>query len=291
MSNQAVNPIGLPQVAMSRMDHDREPGAARTHFFNDATFMRFFDMGFEPLVGVVGISVVHLGGLQVAGIRQACELEPYSQAIMMGRRLALARMQQEAATLDADGVFLHQLERRSFHDETEYFAVGSALRFSPRPGLLKTKKGLPFVFSGGQLSLYRMLRRGFVPVAHAYGACVYHVPHQTMRQSLGNSFQNTEVPIFTESWYTARELALSRVQMELEEHGSEIVSVSLPAFDEGGFGEHAANVFVTADGWRRQPEVTTLLGELDLVDATLLDHDLAVWANYPQPRGDQPGSA
>ena len=46
------------------------------------------------------------------------------------------------------------------------------------------------------------------------GSCVYHVAHQTMRQSMRNMGQNVELANYTQALYDARELAMERMQAE-----------------------------------------------------------------------------
>jgi uncharacterized protein YbjQ (UPF0145 family) len=60
------------------------------------------------------------------------------------------------------------------------------------------------------------------------GSCVYHVAHQSMRQTLRNTGRNVELPNFTQALYEARELAMTRMQDEANElEATGIVGVRL----------------------------------------------------------------
>jgi len=75
------------------------------------------------------------------------------------------------------------------------------------------------------------------------GSCVYHVAHQTMRQSLRNTGQNVELPNFTQALYDARELAMERMQAEaLEAKAEGIVGVDIHERSHG-WGSHVIEFF------------------------------------------------
>lgn len=276
MTNASGQPLALPQVAQSRLAHDRQSGASTTAFLAYCDYLNLRQMGFEMIGGVIGISVMHIGGIQVAGMKQAVELETYSQAIGLGLYASCGRLQEEAATLDADGVFLHRIEERRVGEEHEYAFIGTAMRFAPQPGLLRTSNGLPFVFGSSVMTLYQMMRYGLVPVSFGYGICVYHVPHRTMRQALGQTFQNTEVPIFTDAWYTAREIALSRLQAQMEKQGAETVLGMDVILKADAFGEHSAEFRVSGTGWRTVPGLSNFLPVVDLAPGALIERGLLV---------------
>jgi len=284
-----VGPPGslqLPTTAQGRLQHSAQSGGAVTSLLSYYDYLLLDQMGLEPLGAVMGLSVVHLGRIQLAGLKQPIELDGYTQAITMGLLSSLRRMQEEAALLGADGVLLSTLvtEKHFDAEEHEYSIKGTALRFRPQPGALRNAGGLPFVFPNTTMVLYQMLRRNMVPVTIGYGVCVYHVPHRTMRQALGQTFQNTEVPIFTDSWYTAREIALSRLQAQLEEQGAHFVlSAQLDETAEA-FGEHTAEFRSHGTGWARKEGISDLVPEVDLTAISLIEHGMYVTAPLP-PQG------
>jgi uncharacterized protein YbjQ (UPF0145 family) len=267
---------GLPQAAQSRLGHDTQAGAASTAFLGHGDFLTLRQLGFEPIAAVVGLSVMHIGGIQLAGYKQAVELEVYSNAISMGKRTAAARLQEEAGTLGADGVFVDEVSERSIGEEHEYALSGTALRFVPSPGSLRTVNGLPFIFCTTASVLYQMMRAGYAPVTHGIGVSVYHVPHRSLRQALGQTFQNTEVPLFTDAWYTAREIAVSRLQAFMEQQGAELILGMNMTMNADAFGEHTAEFRVGAQGWRRVPGLEQMIPSIDLTPEALIVRGLLV---------------
>jgi uncharacterized protein YbjQ (UPF0145 family) len=264
--------VTIPAVAQSRIQHQSQAGAAPVSMMGYSEELLLRDAGIEPISGVIGLSIVHVGQLQLSGLKQPVELEAYSRALTMGWSNALARVQQEADLLGADGVIIRTIDAKKFDaEEHEYSFKGTAVRLGTQPGALRTPTGAPFVTFLSGLGLYLMLRRGIAPVTRRYEVCVYHVPHRTLRQSLGQTFQNTEVPVFTEGWYTAREIALSRLQLSLEQAGSEIVmGTNVEEFAEV-FGEHTAEYRAAGEGWRRMPELGDLVAEVDLTLFSLFE--------------------
>src|SRR5581483_10901673 len=115
------------------------------------------------------LSVVHLGQIQVAGLKSAVEIEAHSQARTMGWANAMTRMRQEAEQLGADGVFVHTMNAARFDgEEHEYSVKGTALRLRSQPGALRTPSGQPFSCHCSAMLLYQYLRRGLCPVAVRY---------------------------------------------------------------------------------------------------------------------------
>jgi uncharacterized protein YbjQ (UPF0145 family) len=230
------------------------------------------DMGLEPIGAVVGLSIVHIGRIQLAGISTPTELGTYSRALSLGILNALGRVREEAALLGADGVMLTSVDRNSFDMEEHQYAVkGTALRFRPQPGALHTPAGTPFVCPTSVMTLYQMLRRGLAPVAVGYGVCVYHVPHRAMRDSVRQTFNNLEVPIFTDGWYTAREIALSRLEEQLSSLGSQLILNVHVEEEAEVFGEHTAEFKAIGTGWHRREELKQLVPVVNLVSPALIE--------------------
>jgi uncharacterized protein YbjQ (UPF0145 family) len=270
--------VTVPDVAQARIGHQSQPGAAPLSMLGYGEELLLHDAGFDAISGVMGLSVCHVGQLQLAGLKQPVELEAYSRALTMGWNNALGRLQQEAEMLGADGVIVSSINSRNFDaEEHEYSVKGTAVRFRTQPGALRTPAGGPFVTWLSGMAVYLMLRRGLVPVLPRYAVCVYHVPHRTLRQALGQTFQNTEVPVFTEGWYTAREIALSRLQSSLEQSGAELVMGAKVEETAEAFGEHTAEFRGVGQGWRRMPELRELVPEVDLTLYSLFERG----APYP----------
>lgn len=272
----------IPQAGQWRLHHSMQQGSAMTAFLGHTAFALFDQMGFAPVGVVLGMSVVHIGGIQVTGWKNPRELEMYSGAITLGIDNALHRLREEAAIMGADGIHLNTMVQRSNlgGEEHEYRITGTALRFRPKPGVLRARDGGPFVNTTTVIKLYQMMKRGWIPSNVAYGACVYHVPHRTMRQSLSQTFQNVEVPVFTESWYTARETALGRMQSKLEQSGSELVLGITVEEEHGVHGEHAILFLAAGDGWARRDDLGQLIPDVDLTSAALMDSEVMMTAPY-----------
>jgi len=262
----------LPAAAQSRIQRFAQGGSVASSLSSYSEHVLLQDMGFEPISAVVGLSVVHLGQIQVAGLKQPVELEAYSNAISMGLLYALTRVQQEAHLLGADGVLLQSIDEKNFDGEEHLYSMqGTALRFTPHPGGLRTPTGAPFVCSSSVMTLYQMLRRSRVPVNVGYGVCVYHVPHRSLRQALGQTFQNLEVPVFTDGWYTAREIAMSRLEAQLGQAGADTIMHAKIVEQEGAFGEHTAEFRAVGHGWRLMQGLANVIPDVDLSVASLIE--------------------
>jgi len=75
------------------------------------------------------------------------------------------------------------------------------------------------------------------------GSCVYHVAHQSLRQSMRQVGQNVELANYTQALYDARELAMERMQAEaLEAKAEGIVGVDLHERSHG-WGSHVIEFF------------------------------------------------
>jgi uncharacterized protein YbjQ (UPF0145 family) len=267
--------LSLPQVAQSRLQHIAAGGATAARLAA-SDYLTLDGAGIEPISVVMGLSVVHRGKLQLAGVRAATELDVYSKSVTMGLHNAVERMRLEAAALGADGVKIDSWYHQHFDgEEHEYSVVGTALRFLPRPGALRTPAGTPFVAYCTPTVLAQYLRAGLCPVDWQRHVCVYHVPHRSLRQTIGQTFQNSEVPLFTDAWYTARELALSRMQQGLEQSGAQLLLDVGLGWEWDVFGEHTVEVRANAEGWRRLPELTQLVPAADFTAPALTHHGYA----------------
>ncbi len=132
----------LPPVAQERIGRITRGEAAAGSMSGYGEYVMLAETGFEPIGPVVGLTVMHLGRIQLAGIKTACELESYSNVISAGILTALARVQEEARLIGADGVILSSIDRHNFDgEEHQYAAKGTAVRFSPQPGALRTPQG------------------------------------------------------------------------------------------------------------------------------------------------------
>src|SRR5271157_1175284 len=174
--------------------------------------------GFEPVGLVVGSSIYHIG-FQQSNWKASQEMGVLTQAMYEARELAMTRMEEEADQLGADGIVGVRLDIGRYEwgaDMAEFIAVGTAVKH--REGVLhRAPTGRPFTSELSGQDFTTVLRTGFRPVGMVMGNCVYHVAHQSMRQSFRQLGQNQEMTVFTEALYEARELAMQRMQAEAEQ--------------------------------------------------------------------------
>jgi uncharacterized protein YbjQ (UPF0145 family) len=200
--------------------------------------------GFTPLGLVIGSSIYHIG-VQVAGYRQNQELTVLSQAMYEARELAMTRMEEEAEQLGADGIVGVRLDigRYEWGEHlAEFIAVGTAVKHA-EGALHRAPSGRPFTSDLSGQEFWTLLQTGHRPVGMVMGSCVYHVAHQTLRQSMRNMGQNVELANYTQALYDARELAMERMQAEaLEAKAEGIVGVDLHERSHG-WGSHVIEFF------------------------------------------------
>ena len=257
-------PVQVSEIARGRLDGSR---AGRPCFTSDLSVNEFVlvtQAGFEPLGMVMGTSVYHVG-IQTAGWKVSQELGVLTQAMYNVRELAMSRMEAEAAQLGADGVVgvvLRPMNYAFLGEVIEYVAVGTAVRATDGRGY-RAPDGRPFTTNLSGQDFWTLWQHGWLPRRLVLGNCVYHVAHQSLRQTLSQAGQNAELPIFTQALYDARELAMARMQYEGQQMGADgIVGTRVDDFQY--WGEHAIEFFATgtavsrirADAAPVQPSLT-----------------------------------
>ena len=218
MSEQQPTPSGMagvPESGLARLEQNKQG-----LFTSDLTvneFMLITDAGFDPLGLVVGSSIYHIG-VQVANWARNQEMTVLSEAMYNARDLAMTRMEEEADDLGADGIIGVRLDV-SRHDwgghMAEFIAIGTAVRH--REGVVhRAPNGKPFTSDLSGQAFWTLLRTGYRPVGMVMGSCVYHVAHRGPIRSLGQMGRNVELPNYTQGLYSARELAMARMQNEAQ---------------------------------------------------------------------------
>ncbi len=87
------------------------------------------------------------------------------------------------------------------------------------------------------------MQTGYRPVSLVMGSCVYHVAHQGVAQTLRQMGQNTELTVFTQALYDARELAMERMQSEAADSKAKgVVGVHLEE-NSHRWGNHVIEFF------------------------------------------------
>ena len=75
------------------------------------------------------------------------------------------------------------------------------------------------------------------------GSCVYHVAHRGPIKAISQIASNVELPNYTQGLYSARELAMQRMQAEAQALGAKgIVGVDLQEKSHG-WGAHTIEFF------------------------------------------------
>ena len=224
---------GVPEAGRARLQQNRAGLFTSDLSINEFLLVR--QAGFRPLGLVIGSSIYHIG-LQVASYRQNQELTVLSQAMYHARELAMTRMEEEADQLGADGVVGVRLDIGRYEwgeNLAEFIAVGTAVKHQEGQ-LHRAPSGRPFTSDLSGQEFWTLLQTGHRPVGMVMGSCVYHVAHQSLRQSMRQVGQNVELANYTQALYDARELAMERMQSEAQALEAEgIVGVHL---SEGSHG-------------------------------------------------------
>jgi uncharacterized protein YbjQ (UPF0145 family) len=244
-----------PEAAGTRLAHTAgaRDGGVFTSDLSVSEYVLLGEAGFEPLGFVVGSSIYHIG-IQVGRWSKNQELQVLTQAMYSARELAMTRMQAEAEHLGADGIVGVNLRMQMYawgQGMLEFIATGTAVRALAGAGTHKTPDGRAFTSDLSAQDFFRLLAAGAVPVAFVLGTCVYHIAHQSAMQSIRQAGQNQEMPQFTQGVYEARELALTRMQVEADQaHASGIVGVTVEVKNHV-WGEHATEFLATGTAIRR----------------------------------------
>jgi len=238
MSYTPGSKAGLPAGAEQRLRSMRGEGATPSFFTSDLSVDEFLLVrraGFQPLGLVMGSCIYHVG-FQWQNWNQSQELTVLTQAMYGARELAMTRMEEEADLLGADGVVGVRLEFKEYAMEDnvlEFQALGTAIRHESGEHY-RTHDNRPFTSDLSGQDFWKLVETGYRPVSLAMGACVYHIRHMGLMQSLKTAGRNTELTIYSEATYTARELALERMQAEaVDRGGTGIVGVRV---QESGWG-------------------------------------------------------
>lgn len=215
---------GVPLDAIARLRRMRGEGG-KPLFTSDLSVSEFVllkELNMEPVGLVLGSSIYHVG-LQYANYFNNEELGVLTQAMYHARELAMARMEEEAAALSADGIVGVKLEVGGYawaENALEFTAIGTAVK-APAGSDYRTVHGKPFTSDLSVQDFYRLHEIGYIPAELVMGTCVYHIAHAGFMQTMRTLGTNIELPNYTAAIYDARELAMSRMQAEAEAHGAE----------------------------------------------------------------------
>jgi uncharacterized protein YbjQ (UPF0145 family) len=248
---------GLDAVATARL---AEVGKVWTSDLSVNEFALLDAAGLEPLEFVMGSSVFHIGW-QNQNLRQSVELGVLTQAMYTVRTNAMNRMLAEAAQVEADGVLGVRLSFRPHGlspEHIEFVAVGTSVRHRERPGSLRRPDGAPFTSHLSVQDYYTLLGTGHIPVEFVMGVCVWHVAAQGFLQTLRQMGRNVEMPQWTQGYYDARELALTRMQAEAERVQATGVTGVAWAAQEWIWGAHTLEFFTSGTAVRKVEQGRTV---------------------------------
>jgi uncharacterized protein YbjQ (UPF0145 family) len=219
-SIQSLTAGGLPLDAIDRLKEQASRQGTDKHFFtSDLSVNEFLlsqKIGYEPLGLVMGSSVYNIGWQFLSNTGwwgQSGELEVMTAAHSEVRRLAMNRMQQEAALLGADGIIGVRITQAEMEGSlTEFMAVGTAVKHAQgrKPG------DLPFLSGLSGQDTWNLEKAGFAPAGFAFGTCTYFQATDWRGQTAMMSWNNIEMQSLTQGFYTAREIAMERLCAEFE---------------------------------------------------------------------------
>ncbi len=236
----------MPLNAIDRLREQRARQATPEHFFTSDLSVNELALthrlGFEPLGQVMGSSIYHIGWQMTIGNNVnwtwgslSQELTILTEAHYNARHLALGRLQQEAALLGATGIVGVRLERTEYEwgaGMLEFAAIGTAIRETGTPP--HPDNHLPFLSGLSGQEHYLLRQAGYRPAGFALGNCAYYcVPGWQTQNAMsggvfGSSWQNQELHDFTQSVYSARALAMGRMEHEARQYHAEgIVGVDV----------------------------------------------------------------
>ena len=246
---------GLPKDALRRLSELQGKDGLFTSDLSVNEFLLVKEAGFHPRGLVVGSSIYHIG-LTTKNWSSSQEVKTLTQAMYAARELAMARMEEEATVLGADGVVGVRLDVGFYEwgrGTAEFIAIGTAVS-AEDGGDWKTNEGKPFTSDLSGQDFWTLLQSGHAPLGLVLGTCVYHVAHQRMFQALGNIGQNREMANFTQALYEARELAMERMQDEARKLGAEgIVGVQIQEKSHV-WGSHTIEFFAMGTAVRKLPD-------------------------------------
>jgi uncharacterized protein YbjQ (UPF0145 family) len=246
--NQNQNMPAIPTDAKNRLMRMRGGQGVKPLFTSDLSVNEFLlvkEAGFDPVGMVVGSSIYHIG-FQYANMTQSQELGVLTQAMYNARELAMARMEEEADTLDADGIVGVRLDVGRYEwgaNLAEFIAIGTAVR-SHDGTSHRTPQNKPFTSDLSGQDFRTLLAAGYRPLSLVMGSCVYHVGVQSLgqwfRQTVG---QNIEMANYTQAIYDARELAMARMQAEAEGIGADGIVGTRIVEANHGWDSHVIEFF------------------------------------------------
>jgi len=221
-SRQSIIAGGLPLNAIDRLTEQNERAKAGKPFFtSDLSVNEFLltrQCGFEPLGQVMGSCVYHVGFQWVptgSWTYASGEMAVMTHAQVEARTLAFNRLMEEARLLGADGVVGVRFTREQSNfgtSEIEFMAVGTAVRRIGAPPL--PPGSLPFVSNLSGQDHFLLRQRSLAPLGFVFGTCAWYQYPDWRSQNAMMSWSNAELTSLSQGVYTAREIAMNRLEGE-----------------------------------------------------------------------------
>jgi uncharacterized protein YbjQ (UPF0145 family) len=224
-SREQVEKGGLPVDAEWRLNHLRENRKLFTSNLSVAELALCVASGIKPLGQVMGASTYKVGWrgrLPIVSQVMTTLTNAHNEA----RRLAVGRLQKEAALLGADGVIGVRLRKDVtgvLKNRLEYVAIGTAVRLAG-PQRWKT----PFVAPVSVQEVSELLRAGHFPIGLVAGGCVYyHAANFKNQWATGMApgsprrTKSAELTDYARAFNAALEKAMGMVRFEAEALGAD----------------------------------------------------------------------
>jgi uncharacterized protein YbjQ (UPF0145 family) len=212
------------------------------------------EIGFEPCGFVTGTTVFHIGygGLFSVSLGNQ-EMVQITNAMRTARHVAMSQLYDHArrTSADAAGVVGMRLHMRMIPGSSmaEFLAMGTAIR--PK-GNADLPGNMPFF--GSDLSgqdFYLLFKAGYMPCDLVMGSCVYHVQRRSISQWFSQATQNVELENFTNALYDAREIAMTRLEDEVQSLGADgVVGMQVHELTHV-WGSHVIEFFAIGTAIRR----------------------------------------
>ena len=238
-SQESIQAGGLPLNAVDRLSEQAKRAREGKPFFTSDLspneLLLTMQCGFEPLGQVMGSCIYQVGwqfGPQWGSA--SGELQVLSDSQIEARNLAFSRLRQEAKLLGGDGVVGVRFSRQesNFGNATiEFMAVGTAVRRVGAPPLAPGAE--PFVSNLSGQDHWLLRQRGYAPLGFVFGTCAwFQFPDWLSRNAL-MSWSNAELGSLTQGLYTAREIAMTRLESETRRlHATGVVGVTFESHVE-----------------------------------------------------------
>ena len=212
LADQALLERGeLPQAAQARLAEIGQAGPGKLAFTSDlnadeAGLLRRH--GFAPICLVTGSAMYHVGQAY-ASTRGDCEVAELSDAYNEATRLAVERMEMEAAAVHAHGGVgvRYGLVRHEWADRTvEVQLIGTAVR---GPGAAPEH---PFLCDLSGQEWWALWRAGYEPAALVYGHCTWFILTTLQDEWSESSPVNQELTHFAQALAHCRNRATTLMQ-------------------------------------------------------------------------------